>query len=130
MKKIVSFVITSLFCACLCFVNVNPVYAMDENFSSEKEDAVSTRSIMHPSREIKCDDAPIWVTFVYGYQESTDEIIALDRAYISRYDSSVYSDVKIHDYGVYSGFVGFYAFVSCKYRWDDSYYSATASWYF
>lgn len=130
MKKIVSFVITSLFCACLCFVNVNPVYAMDENFSSEKENEVSTRSIMHPSREIKCDDVPVWVTFVYGYQESTDEIIALDRAYISRYDSSVFSDVKMREYGVYSGFTGFYAHISYKYRWDDSYHLANASWDF
>lgn len=131
MKKLVSFLITFSLCFSLCLTNVIPAYAKTENNLKEHEEAeASPRSIMHLSKEFKCDSAPIYITFVYAYQESTDSIIGLDRAYVSSYNQAQISEVRMSEYGVYSGFTGFYAYVWYTNRGTTSSKSALASWYF
>lgn len=131
MKKIIS----SLLCICLlCLVATLSVNAEENSALSKNEvNSVQPRSIMHLSHTAADDKLPISVTFVYGYQESTNQIISIDTAYVSYYNPAVIEECyvqKDNGYGWYSNYEGFYAIVSYKYRGANTYNVCTVDWFF
>lgn len=131
MNKKMSLIASMCLCLILCLtVSFSSNAEVNTTHSKNEINLVQPHSIMHLSHTVTDDKVPVSVTFVYGYQESTNQIFGIDRAYISAYNTAVIEDCYVNDWGWYSEYEGFYASVSYKWRGYSYYNTRTVSWFF
>ena len=96
MKKALSFVLSFALCISMSFVTLAAPIA---NINAlENTTSVAPRSILHLVATGTNQKGTIKVAVAYSLNDSTNEIVGIQSAYISEYSPALYQKVWVHSY--------------------------------